>query len=159
MALIKDNSKVSIKYLDRVLEITVKKSGAIISIDLSDKEIATSLVGLIVKYQEAGDGLALLNKSVDEASSIKDGDYAALYQVALKENEFLRVFKQDVDDIFKCDITDKYYGKILPGLDRYTELFSLIVPYMEQAKKDEYSAIYAISDMYTDKASSERVDE
>lgn len=137
----------TIKNLGKVLELNVEGTDRVLRIDFSDKRIVGNVLRLVKKYQNMDVELAERFDSVTTEDPI---DKLIAYSEI--EEDVLTTFKKDVDGAFNTNITEQLFGDTLPGVERYAELFNIIVPFLQEYKKEEDTAINALNELYnTDK--------
>jgi hypothetical protein len=137
----------TIKNLGRVLELNVEGTDRVLRIDFSDKRIVGNVLRLVKKYQNMDTELAERYDAVTTEDPI---DKLIAYSEI--EEDVLTTFKKDVDGAFNTNITEQLFGDTLPGVERYAELFSIIVPFLQEYKKEEDTAISELNRLYnTDK--------
>lgn len=137
----------TIKNLGKVLELNVEGTDRVLRIDFSDKRIVGNVLRLVKKYQNMDVELAERFDSVTTEDPI---DKLIAYSEI--EEDVLTTFKKDVDSAFNTNITEQLFGDTLPGVERYAELFNIIVPFLQEYKKEEDTAINALNELYnTDK--------
>lgn len=137
----------TIKNLGRVLELNVEGTDRVLRIDFSDKRIVGNVLRLVKKYQNMDVELEERFNSVTTEDPI---DKLIAYSEI--EEDVLNTFKKDVDSAFNTNITEQLFGDTLPGVERYAELFNIIIPFLQKYKKEEDTAINALNELYnTDK--------
>lgn len=136
-----------IKNLSKICILHVEGTDNVVRVDFSDKRLVGNILRLMKKYQNIDESL---NK---EFESIKTEDaLEKLIAYAEIEEKVLTTFKEDVDKAFNTNITEQMFGDILPGVERYAELFNIISPYISYNQKEENAAIEELNKLYnTDK--------
>ena len=137
----------TIKNLGRVLELNVEGTDRVLRIDFSDKRIVGNVLRLVKKYQNMDTELAERFDAVKAEDPI---DKLIAYSEI--EEDVLTTFKKDVDSAFNTNITEQLFGDTLPGVERYAELFDIVIPFLQEYKKEEDTAISELNKLYnTDK--------
>lgn len=133
----------TIKNLGKVLELEVEGTGRVLKIDFSDKRIVGNVLRLVKKYQNMDTELEKRFNAVTAEDPI---DKLIAYSEI--EEDVLTTFKKDVDSAFNTNIVEQLFGDTLPGVERYAELFNIIIPFLQEYKKEEDTAINELNKLY-----------
>jgi hypothetical protein len=126
-------------------EIESPFTGAIIKVNFTDKRFTTNLLKLIKKYQNIENDL---NEKFEKAKEIED-PIDRLIACSDIEVETLTEFKKSVNDTFRTNLIDSYYGEdYLPNIEEYFPLFESIMPYVNSAVSAKNAAMAEISKKY-----------
>lgn len=137
----------TIKNLSKICELHVEGTDNVVRIDFSDKRLVGNILRLMKKYQNIDESLSKEIESVETEDALEK-----LIAYTEIEERILTTFKEDVDKAFNTNITEQMFGEILPGVERYAELFNTILPYLSDYKKEENEAIEELNKLYnTDK--------
>lgn len=115
-----------------------------IKLDFSDKRFVNRLLHLIKKY---GNIEEEIQRELEKLDSIED-ELDKLLAYSDTEINLLTAFKKDVDDCFGTNITEMMFGDCVPQVERYFDLFSELIPYIEAAKAQENEKIVSINKKY-----------
>lgn len=148
-----------IKSLKNVIELNVDGEDKVLRFDFSDVRFKNKILKLMKKWRDLGKEI---EAKEEEIAGIKD-NLDRLLEQSNYEVELYESFKDDINAAFDCDITGIMFGNIVPSITRYSELFSRIAPYVEEASNKELSSIEALNKKYglgiaADSSVIERVD-
>lgn len=134
----------NIKNLSLETELNIEGLDKPIKIDFTDKRVTNRLLKLVARYrnieQEIDDKTA-------ELDTIEDDIDRALAVSDLELN-ILTELKEQVNEAFGVDIVGAMFGDTIPGVERYTELFETLMPYIKEAKLAEAKTINRITELY-----------
>lgn len=133
----------TIKNLAKVLELNIEGTDKVLRIDFSDKRLVGNVLRLIKKYQNIEEELQNRFNSIEA-----DNPIDKLLAYSEIEEDILTSFKNDVDKAFNTNITEQMFGDTLPGVERYVGLFDVIMPFLQNYKKEEDSAIEELNKLY-----------
>ena len=135
----------NIKNLSLETELNIEGLDKPIKIDFTDKRVTNRLLKLVARYrnieQEIDDKTAELDAiedDIDRALAISD-----------LELNILTELKEQVNEAFGVDIVGAMFGDTVPGVERYTELFETLMPYIKEAKLAEAKTINRITELYS----------
>lgn len=134
----------SIKNLSLVTELNIEGLDKSIKIDFTDKRVTNRLLKLVARYRNIEQEI---DAKTAELDSIEDDIDRAL-AISDLELSILTELKEQINEAFGVDIVGAMFGDTVPGVERYTELFETLMPYIKEAKLAEAKTINRITELY-----------
>lgn len=134
----------SIKNLSLVTELNIEGLDKPIKIDFTDKRVTNRLLKLVARYRNIEQEI---DAKTAELDSIEDDIDRAL-AISDLELSILTELKEQINEAFGVDIVGAMFGDTVPGVERYTELFETLMPYIKEAKLAEAKTINRITELY-----------
>lgn len=134
----------SIKNLSLVTELNIEGLDKPIKIDFTDKRVTNRLLKLVARYRNIEQEI---DAKTAELDSIEDDIDRAL-AISDLELGILTELKEQINEAFGVDIVGAMFGDTVPGVERYTELFETLMPYIKEAKLAEAKTINRITELY-----------
>ena len=135
----------NIKNLSLETELNIEGLDKPIKIDFTDKRVTNRLLKLVARYRNIEQEI---DAKTAELDAIEDDIDRALAISDLELN-ILTELKEQVNEAFGVDIVGAMFGDTVPGVERYTELFETLMPYIKEAKLAEAKTINRITELYS----------
>ena len=134
------------KNLSLKQTITIEGTDTSFDVDFSDRAFVTKLIQLIKKYEGIEDKV---NEKMAEIENSGKDELEKLLDLELAQVEILKTFKEDVNTTFGFAIVDKVFGEgCVPSIERYYPFFEELLPYIQQAREQEYKTQKFVAEKY-----------